>query len=172
MDRLSLVELSRDDREKAVELAELARVIWTEHYTPLIGVEQVGYMLSKFQSAECILNDIAVNDYRYFTVYDGSKPVGYFAVRPELDKKALFLSKFYVEKNNRGRGIARRMLERISNIAGECGLDYIWLTVNKHNDTSIRIYKRLGFRIVEELVTDIGSGFVMDDYKMRLDIGE
>ena len=44
--------------------------------------------------------------------------------------------------------------------------------MNKHNDTTIRINKRLGFRIVEELVTDIGSGFVMDDYKMRLDIGE
>ena len=89
-----------------------------------------------------------------------------------MDKRRYSSANSTLRRTTGDGGIARRMLEKISNIAGECGLDYIWLTVNKHNDTSIRIYKRLGFRIVEELVTDIGSGFVMDDYKMRLDIGE
>ncbi|HOJ79529.1 MAG TPA: GNAT family N-acetyltransferase [Clostridiales bacterium] len=172
MDGISLFELKKDDREKADELAELAREIWTEHYTPLIGPGQVSYMLSKFQSAGSILNDIAANGYRYFIVYDGSKPAGYFAVKPEPDKKALFLSKFYLEKSCRGRGISRIMLDRIMRIARESGLGYIWLTVNKYNETSIKIYQRLGFRIVEDIVTDIGNGFVMDDYKMRLDMDQ
>jgi len=170
MEGIRLIELSGNDSEKAYELAELAREIWTEHYTPIIGAGQVEYMLSKFQSADSIMNDITVNNYRYFIVYDGVKPVGYFAVRPETDKRALFLSKFYLEKNSRGRGISRIMLDRIKSIAEESGLDHIWLTVNKYNETSIRIYQKLGFRIVEDIVTDIGSGFVMDDYKMRLDM--
>jgi hypothetical protein len=34
------------------------------------------------------------------------------------------------------------------------------------------IYKKLGFGIVEGIVTDIGNGFVMDDYKMRLDLDQ
>lgn len=168
MEGISLVELNRDDREKADELAELAGVIWTEHYTPIIGTDQVGYMLSRFQSAERILDDITANGYRYFIVYDGARPAGYFAVRPEPDKNGLFLSKFYLEKSSRGRGISRIMLNRILEIADEARLDHIWLTVNKYNATSVKIYEKLGFRIIEDIVTDIGNGFVMDDYKMIL----
>ena len=33
------------------------------------------------------------------------------------------------------------MMDRIKKMAGEFGLDHIWLTVNKHNDTTIMIYK-------------------------------
>ncbi len=84
MSKISLVELSHNDREKAMELEKLAKVIWMEHYTPIIGVEQVNYMLSRFQSADSILNDISTNGYRYFLVYDDLKPVGYFAVRPKV----------------------------------------------------------------------------------------
>jgi ribosomal protein S18 acetylase RimI-like enzyme len=172
MEGIRLVELNRDDREKASELAELAKEIWTEHYTPIIGPDQVSFMLQKFQSAESILDDIAANGYSYYIVYESSKPAGYFAVKPEPDKKALFLSKFYLEKSCRGRGISRIMMDRIKKMAGEFGLDHIWLTVNKHNDTTIMIYKKLGFGIVEGIVTDIGNGFVMDDYKMRLDLDQ
>jgi ribosomal protein S18 acetylase RimI-like enzyme len=167
---ICLVELTSGDSSKAVELAALARAIWTEHYTPIIGAGQVEYMLARFQSADKIMNDIGANGYRYFMAYCGSKPVGYFAVKPEEDKKALFLSKLYVDKNSRGQGISRLMLDRMMAMAQEAGLDYIWLTVNKHNDTTISIYKRLGFRIVDELVTDIGNGYVMDDYIMRTDV--
>ena len=170
MEGINLVELHANDREKAAELAELAREIWTEHYTPLIGADQVNYMLTKFQSAENIINDVSAGGYRYFIVYDGRKPIGYFAVRPETGSNALFLSKFYLEKGSRGRGISRIMLDRIKKIAEETGSEHIWLTVNKHNETSIRIYRKLGFRIVEDIVTDLGGGFVMDDYRMRLDL--
>jgi len=170
MSTVSFYELKCNDEEKAVELADLAREIWTEHYTPIIGPEQVEYMLSRFQSAGQILKDICSNGYRYFIAYDGAKPAGYFAVKPERDDNALFLSKFYVKKSSRGRGIGRLMLDRMLRIAAENRLDHIWLTVNKHNTVSISIYKKLGFSITEEMVTDIGNGFVMDDYKMRMDI--
>ncbi len=167
MNEVNFVELSPKDTEKAAELEELARVIWTEHYTPIIGVEQVEYMLSKFQSAEGILNDICSNSYSYFVAYDGREPVGYFAIKPEQDKKVLLLSKLYLEKGHRGQGISRIMLEKIQHIAREEGRSHIILFVNKHN-SSVKVYKKLGFEIVEQLVTDIGNGYVMDDYKMLL----
>jgi RimJ/RimL family protein N-acetyltransferase len=40
------------------------------------------------------------------------------------------------------------------------------LSVNKRNTKAITAYKRNGFAIVESVVTDIGGGFVMDDYVM------
>ena len=43
----------------------------------------------------------------------------------------------------------------------------IYLTVNKQNLISISVYEKLGFLRARDLVTDIGSGFVMDDYVME-----
>jgi ribosomal protein S18 acetylase RimI-like enzyme len=170
MGEIHLREMGAGDSETAAELAELAESIWTEHYTPIIGAEQVRYMLDRFQSAEKMLEDIAVDGYRYFIACDGEKKVGYCAIKPDFESGGLFLSKLYVEKSRRGRGIARLMLEKSVVIARENRLDHIWLTVNKHNVNSIEVYKKLGFVIVEEMVKDIGGGFVMDDYKMRMEI--
>jgi ribosomal protein S18 acetylase RimI-like enzyme len=55
-------------------------------------------------------------------------------------------------------------------IEQECatrGIGELWLTVNKDNADAIAFYRRVGFRIVEPMVTDIGSGFFMDDYRMK-----
>ena len=44
------------------------------------------------------------------------------------------------------------------------GLKSIYLTVNKYNDRTIAIYHHMGFVQIDDVVTDIGGGFVMDDY--------
>jgi len=170
MSDISLVELKASEQQKAEELAALARRIWTEHYTPIIGEAQVEYMLDKFQSAGQILKDIKDNGYRYFIAYDGEKQIGYCAIKPYHEIGGLFLSKLYVEKSMRGRGVSKLMLNKIKSVAKLNNLDYIWLTVNKYNLKSIEIYKKLGFSIVDEMVTDIGNNFVMDDYKMQMRI--
>lgn len=169
MNKIEMIELNGDDRERAAELEILAREIWTEHYTPIIGGEQVDYMLSKLQSTDSILKAIASDGYRYFMVYDGEKPVGYFAVKPERDRKSLLLSKLYLHRDCRGRGLSRLILDKVKHMAREYGLDHVMLFVNKHN-SSVEIYKKLGFEIVEDLVTDIGNGYVMDDYRMSMDV--
>ena len=40
------------------------------------------------------------------------------------------------------------------------------LHVNKYNTNSILAYKKMGFENTESSITDIGKGFVMDDYLM------
>lgn len=47
------------------------------------------------------------------------------------------------------------------------GLESIYLTVNKNNTNTISAYIKLGFEIVDSIITDIGSNFVMDDYIME-----
>jgi diamine N-acetyltransferase len=39
-------------------VASLAKEIWTEHYTPIIGKDQVEYMLGRFQSKKAISSQI------------------------------------------------------------------------------------------------------------------
>lgn len=42
------------------------------------------------------------------------------------------------------------------------------LTVNKYNNHSIAFYQKLGFKIINEVVFDIGNDYQMDDYEMEL----
>ena len=44
------------------------------------------------------------------------------------------------------------------------------LSVNKRNAKAIAAYHRNGFVIAESVVTDIGGGFVMDDYVMAKEL--
>jgi ribosomal protein S18 acetylase RimI-like enzyme len=144
----------------------LAQRIWREHYIPLVGRAQVEYMLEKFQSRAAISIQINKEGFFYYLFEDREGAwVGYGAVIPRSDE--LFLSKLYVSAENRGRGYGRSAVEFVEKIAENKGLPKISLNVNKKNTGSIRAYEKFGFVIIRPFVTDVGGGFVMDDYRME-----
>lgn len=69
-----------------VALAALADEIWHEYYSPLIGAEQVDYMLSRMQSAEAIARQIEAEGYEYYFINYGGRNAGYMGIR--IDRKA------------------------------------------------------------------------------------
>lgn len=148
-------------------VAELAREIWTAHYTPLIGAAQVEYMLAKFQSAEAIARQIAAEGYEYYQ----APGAGYLALVPDREKNRVLLSKIYVRADRRGAGLGRALAAFAEQRAAELGGRELWLTVNKHNTGSIAFYERMGFRKTDPVVTDIGGGFVMDDWRLAKTVG-
>jgi len=142
----------------------LAREIWAEHYTPIIGRAQVAYMLETFQNSEAMAQQLS-EGYLYYILHEGSEDIGYMAVKAEGER--LFLSKLYVKASHRGRGHGKAAVAFLSEMAAKEGLQTIELTVNKHNTDSISAYERLGFVNKGSVEQPIGEGFVMDDYKME-----
>jgi ribosomal protein S18 acetylase RimI-like enzyme len=100
----------------------------------------------------------------YFLIHEGSTPVGYLAIQKRGQE--LFLSKVYLLREYRGLGTGKKAMDFIVGKAREFQCDRIALTVNKNNDLSIKAYEKMGFDNQGALVTDIGGGFVMDDYLM------
>ncbi len=164
METFSLREVNTLPDLKIIET--LAREIWLEHYTPIIGEAQVQYMLARFQTAERLMADIADHNYHYILLETGGQPAGYAAWQPDPQQSAAFLSKLYVHARYRGQGLGRQLLDHICR---QSGARKIWLTVNKQNVNSIRAYQKMGFVIADTLVSDIGGGYVMDDYLMELE---
>jgi diamine N-acetyltransferase len=151
--------------EYQIEIVEaLAREIWTEHYIPIIGREQVEYMLARFQSRRAIGEQIRTG-VAYFLIKEDDAHIGYMAVQPK--GRELFLSKIYVKSSRRGLGYGRKAVQFAEKVAKDLGLNKIVLTVNKNNVNSIRAYEKIGFKNAGPVVQDIGNGFVMDDYKME-----
>ena len=116
----------------------------------------------RFQSAEAIARQIAKEGCEYYL----APGAGYFALAPDREAGRVLLSKIYVREDRRGTGLGRAMAERAEARCAELGCRELWLTVNKHNTGSIAFYERMGFRKTGALVTDIGHGFVMDDWRM------
>ena len=150
---------------EAEGVAALAHEIWNKHYVPIIGQEQVDYMLEMFQSASAIMSQID-NGYDYYLVIDQGRRVGYFALVLYPSEASMLLSKIYIHPACQGRGLGKDVLSFAEQQCVAQGLRTLWLTVNRNNTNSIAFYMRMGFVKEAEIVNDIGGGFVMDDYKM------
>ena len=93
--------------------------------------------------------------------------VGYTGGHVEADTNRFFISKIYLLKEHRGEGLCSATIRFYERLARERGLDALYLTVNKHNEMAIRAYKAKGFEVIDAVETDIGDGYVMDDYIME-----
>ena len=152
-----------------LETAALADEIWHECFVGMISDEQIDYMLENFQSFAAIKKQVGSENYEYFNfVLDGTR-IGYFAVAAQPDN-TMMLSKLYMYKEYRGNGYAKKAFEFIKDLARQKGCKSIWLTVNRHNYGAMKVYEAFGMKIIREQVTDIGNGFVMDDYVYSIDV--
>lgn len=148
---------------------ELAAKIWNSHYTPIIGQDQVNYMLEKFQSYDAIKSQIEKGA-DYYLISNGKNALGYLCLIPDTATNKLMISKIYIDKNESGNGFGTQLINFTKNIAKEKNIKTVWLTVNKDNSNSINFYKNLGFKITKEAVMNIGNGFVMDDFVMEFNL--
>jgi ribosomal protein S18 acetylase RimI-like enzyme len=147
-------------------VAVLAHEIWNQHFPPIIGQEQVDYMLNKLQSAPAITRQIREGGYEYYLIVDEDQSAGYFALVADENDGSIQLSKLYLKHSCRGRGLGREVLAWIEEECVARGVRELWLTVNNDNAGPIAFYQRVGFAIAGPVVTDIGGGFFMDDYRM------
>ena len=158
--KMNFREIDLSNKDHIREMSKMAMEIVREHFDPIIGKEQNDYMLERFQSVDAIRSQLK-NEYRYFFVSDGERKIGFVAFYPK--GRNMYLSKFYLYKQERGKGHAHEMLSFIMEETKKAGLDGIELNVNKHN-SACRAYDRLGFEIIRSEKNDIGNGFYMDDY--------
>lgn len=157
-------------------LATMATEIWREYWPAIIGQEQTDYMGEKFQSFPSLSHDILDESYEYWFLVDEKddedRIVGYTGILVHPEDKSLFISKLYMYANERGKGYASRAVHFFEHLCETRHLERMYLTVNKHNELAIRAYKKLGFETIESVETDIGNGFIMDDYIMEKRVGD
>lgn len=155
-------KIKKVEKQNIKELASLAYAIWHEYWTCILSPEQIDYMVENFQSEQAINKQIENENYTYYFIIQNGQKAGYFGISDKKDY--LFLSKLYIQKDFRHKGLGTKAFEEIKQLANG---KKIQLTVNKHNTNSINAYKKWGFKTIDSVVTDIGSGFVMDDYIME-----
>ena len=156
-----------ESQEQIDSLCEIVRVVWHETYDPLLPDGQVEYMLDKFQSDHAVKAQMKAQGYRYYLIKIEGKPAGFVGFSPRYEnREEMFLSKIYLLPEYHGTGAVSQAFALVEKETREEGLSKIRLTVNKGNEHAIGVYSHYGFQVEEQVKSDIGSGYVMDDYVM------
>jgi hypothetical protein len=69
---------------------ELAASIWNVHYVPIIGQEQVDYMLHNMYSKEALLEQLEVKKHVFYIIEADEKAIGFISIS---DGSEAFLNK-------------------------------------------------------------------------------
>jgi GNAT superfamily N-acetyltransferase len=159
-------QIVRAKEEHLPAISELAGVIWRACYPGVITHAQIDYMLARMYALDVLRDEIHSQGIRYDCLLVDGKPAGFASYGPTSEPGVMKLHKLYLLPEMHGRGLGSRLLQHVEReIRAGAGRRLI-LSVNKRNARAIAAYQRNGFVTADSVVTDIGGGFVMDDYIM------
>ncbi len=142
---------------------------WPSTYGHIISQEQIDFMMNWMYSDESLATQMNTGCEFYIASIkkeDGKvDAVGFCSVSPE--EGAHKLNKLYVLPTAQGTGAGKALLNKSIEVAKAAGSTSLFLQVNKLN-TAYTFYLKKDFIKESEFKFDIGNGFFMDDYVMRL----
>lgn len=154
--------LQQATTEDIPEIYRLASKIWNIHYMPIIGQEQVDYMLSRMYSREGLTAQMMERGHLFYLIFWENKSIGFFSIS---GVEHLFIHKFYIDQDVQNRGLGTLVFEEIKKQNPQA--QSYELTVNRKNYKSINFYFKLGFTIDHVDDFDIGNGYWMNDFIMK-----
>jgi len=140
---------------------------WPSTYGHIISQEQIDFMLDWMYSDDSLAEQFA-NGHQFFIAHFNGEDIGFCSVsKGEEGKQEHKLNKLYILPNIQKSGAGSLLLNKAVEIAKAAGSNSLYLQVNKHNN-AYEFYLKKGFVKESEFKFDIGNGFYMDDYVMRL----
>jgi len=153
---------------------------WPSTYGHIISQEQIDFMLDWMYSDASLEKQMNTGCEFYIASIKKENEqwdaVGFCSVSPEEENngtekvegsKAHKLNKLYVLPTAQGTGAGKALLNKSIEVAKAAGSSSLFLQVNKQN-SAYSFYLKYGFIKEAEFKFDIGNGFYMDDYVMRL----
>jgi len=183
MTEIQITPAGLNDRDFIRSVSERT---WPSTYGHIISQEQIDFMLDWMYSDASLEKQMHTGCEFYIASIkkvDGQwDAVGFCSVSLDNEKeeeeennstekvegsKVHKLNKLYVFPSAQGTGAGKALLNKSIEVAKAAGSSSLFLQVNKLN-TAYTFYLKHGFIKEAEFKFDIGNGFYMDDYVMRL----
>lgn len=151
--------------ELCQQVANVTFKEWAQFYIKLSGIKSPEQWMEILQSSY-VTNDLFPSGY---VVTDGDKLVGFVAAElntafKDDEKPRLWLSNLYVIEEYRNKGVAKKMVESLSNIVRDkynIPAIYLWTNEPKMHD----IYQKFGFIAMD---TKLIEGYTFTIFKKEL----
>jgi GNAT superfamily N-acetyltransferase len=166
---MSEIIITRAGLSDRAFIRSISERTWPSTYGHIIFQEQIDFMLDWMYSDASLEKQMNTGCEFYIASKQNDNgdldPVGFCSVSPE--DGAHKLNKLYVLPVAQGTGAGKALLNKAIEVAKAAGSTSLFLQVNKQN-TAYTFYLKKGFIKELEFKFDIGNGFYMDDYVMRL----
>ena len=152
---------------------------WPSTYGHIISQEQIDFMLDWMYSDDSLAEQFT-KGHQFFIAYLNGADIGFCSVSEDVSDsgennnenkiehiKQFKLNKLYVLPAAQGTGAGKVLLNKAIEVAKTQGSKSLFLQVNKLNN-AVTFYQKQGFTKEAEHKFNIGNGFYMDDYVMRL----
>ncbi|HWB92554.1 MAG TPA: GNAT family N-acetyltransferase [Puia sp.] len=170
--------ITADTVEHFATIERLARRIVPEFYATFFGRPTGEYLVESGHTAVALAIQ-ADRGYRHFLIEHDGSPVGYFSLAPGgsgdrgssfAKAESVLLRHFYVLAEFRGKGLGQLAMHFIDGQVAKMGARRIELFVLRENSAAVGLYRKNGFIVVEEVLTRLGNGAVLEDYLMRKEV--
>lgn len=167
-------------------IRKIAHATWPDTFGGILTQAQIDYMLGMMYSQEALVEQAAkghvflllleaqsgeqaaVSDAAYLPAQKTTnfRPVGYASYEVDYLPGTTKLHKLYVLPSCQGKGYGKALMQEVGRVANQVGQKKLRLDVNYQNK-AIDVYEHLGFVKLERFNTDIGNGFLMEDWRME-----
>jgi diamine N-acetyltransferase len=151
-------------------IVALAGEIWRRHYPGIISAAQIEYMLEQRYRPTQIRLELTRSDLWWDKLLVREEIAGFASCFLTGQAGEMKLDKLYVHQDHQRRGYGGRLIAHVCERARQLDCLRVVLAVNRNNRDAIGAYLKHGFRVRGSQITDIGGGFVMDDYVMAREI--
>ncbi|WP_316634483.1 GNAT family N-acetyltransferase [uncultured Flavobacterium sp.] len=149
------------------QIQNIVNITWPITYGEILSKEQLDYMLGLFYSDEALTEQYDKKVQLFYMIYEEENNIGFIGIEHNYKGEALTkIHKIYLFPETQGKGIGKKVMDEIGDLALENNSTALSLNVNRFN-SALGFYKKIGFEIKEEVDIEIGNGYLMEDYVME-----
>jgi len=166
-----MIKIYKVGLEAVTTIERLSGEIWRKVYPAIVPLGQIEYLLKEWHSPEALTHQITNQGHQFLIIEWDNEPIGFasYVVKDTNDPSRYRLNKIYVQPETHGKGIGRAIIQYIADEIKPLGGTMLELNVHKRNP-AVGFYKHMGFVIIQDIVTEIEHGYLLDDFIMELDL--
>jgi ribosomal protein S18 acetylase RimI-like enzyme len=151
-----------------ITIESIAQRTWPATFGSFLTSEQIDYMLGMMYSPIALTEQIG-KGHHFLLLNDGNEDIGYVSYQHDYHPGTTKIHKLYVLPGNQGHGYGKQLIAQVKRIAQAAQQQALRLDVNYQNE-AIGFYEYLGFVNIGRHDTDIGNGYLMEDFIFEMEL--
>lgn len=148
-------------------IQHIAHTTWPITYGEILTNEQLDYMLAAFYSIETLTENYFKKQHHFILAVEEDNLLGFASFEHQyLGEQVTRLHKLYLLPEAQGKGVGKKLVDRVEEEAKKMQSILVSLNVNKYNKAYF-FYEKIGFQNIGKELIPIGDGYFMDDFIME-----
>ena len=151
------------------KLQSIGYETYDETFRAMNSQETIDKYLQESLNKEKLFSELSNKDCKFYFLYLENELAGYLKVNDALaqtdisDTNSIELERIYIKKEHKGKGLGKKLMNFVVQLAQEMKKNYVWLGVWEKNVDAISFYTKMEFyeagrhlfRMGDELQNDL-----------------